>query len=231
MPNIKVSCSCSPRFIIVAVGAASLGVAIWSYMEQDGVNCGENGKPPLLGWIFGTGISYLIIGMTYTSDSDGHGTPSSGSHGTQSSGSGGHVTQSNVSGGHDTQFSKLSNLFIFAWTVVGGISLWRDGTDCKQVNSLVWKMGLSAVILSIIVSCCCGGFEFWYSNTDQVMGQNQVEETERNQDEEMGRSQDEEVGRAQDEEMGRNQDEEVGRNQDEATLHQKRSYFDFWRQD
>ena len=28
-------------------------------------NCGQNGKPPLLDWVFGTGISFMIITVSY----------------------------------------------------------------------------------------------------------------------------------------------------------------------
>ena len=28
-------------------------------------NCGQNGKPPLLDWVFGTGISFMIITVSF----------------------------------------------------------------------------------------------------------------------------------------------------------------------
>jgi hypothetical protein len=149
MPVVHASefavCGISTTFILFAVGASSLGIAIWSYVQQGGVNCGQDGKPPLLEWILGTGIAYLIIAIAYS-----------------------RVKQGEAKGCAMFVVSA-SHMFIFAWMIVGAVSLWRDGTDCEQVNSIVWKMGISAVIISIIL-CMCGGYMFTAVSTDEEMG-------------------------------------------------------------
>ncbi|KAG7344533.1 hypothetical protein IV203_022541 [Nitzschia inconspicua] len=151
MPVFRASefavCGISTTFILFAVGASCLGVAIWSYVQQGGINCGQNGKPPLLEWILGTGISYLIIACAYSRVKQGN----------------------NKTKGLGMFIVSSSHVFIFAWMIVGAVSLWRDGTDCEQVNSIVWKMGLSAVIISIIL-CLCGGYMFNAVYTDEEMG-------------------------------------------------------------
>jgi hypothetical protein len=120
-------CCFSTTFVLFAVGVSSLGVAIWCLVKQGGVNCGENGKPPLLNWVLGTGISYLIIAVAYARIEKGK------------------------ARGCSFYIANVSQTFIFAWMIVGAVSLWRDGTDCETINNKLWKMGLSAVIISIVV--------------------------------------------------------------------------------
>jgi len=59
-------CGCSTSFIIFATGIACLVISIMGIKdsrENFGVDCGRDGKPPLLEWVFGTGISFLIISV------------------------------------------------------------------------------------------------------------------------------------------------------------------------
>ena len=139
-------CGCSTTFILFAVGLSSLVVASIEYANANNwdsaVNCGYNGRPPLLEWVFGTGIAYLIICCAYL----------------------------NVSKAGDDAGSCakcvviLSNTFLFAWMIVGAVSLWRDGKDCEQRNITLWRMGYSAVIISIVL-VCCGGYTSYESTT------------------------------------------------------------------
>ena len=59
-------CGCSTSFIIFATGVACLVISIMGIFgdrENFGVDCGQGGKPPLLEWVLGTGISFLIISV------------------------------------------------------------------------------------------------------------------------------------------------------------------------
>ncbi len=101
--------------------------------SQNVVDCGFNGSPPLRQWIFGTGIGYTIIGglmlvlgivmLLFPSILIGY-----------------------------AIFAYVASLFLIAWTIVGGVSLWRDGGDCYNLNYPIWAMGMAAVIISIVLS-------------------------------------------------------------------------------
>ena len=60
-------CGISSSFIIFATGLACLIVAVFRIFEARDVSgqnkkaCGQQGHPPLAKWIFGAGISFLII--------------------------------------------------------------------------------------------------------------------------------------------------------------------------
>ena len=145
--NERALCGISTTFILFAVGAAALAIAIIEIVGKgwdNAVNCGFNGRPPLLEYILGTGIAYLIIACVSTRVSHGRGR------------------------GCAYMILSVSNLFIFSWAIVGAFSLWRDGTDCKALNLMVYRMGYAAVIISFFL-CCCGGFMFTAVYTDEEM--------------------------------------------------------------
>ena len=141
-------CCFSTTFILFAVGLSCLVVSGLEYANasslDEAVNCGFNGRPPLLQWVFGTGIAYLIIWFAYTINSN----------------------CSNCAVDAVGTFPKwvvsLSNTFLLSWSIVGGFSLWRHGRDCQQSNITLFRMGYSAVIISIIL-VCCGGYEIYES--------------------------------------------------------------------
>ena len=137
-------CGCSTTFILFAVGLSCIVVASLEIVNAPNwdaaVNCGYDGRPPLLDWILGTGIAYLIIACAYGDVS----------------------RRGNSAGNCNKCVVILSNTFIFAWMIVGAVSLWRDGKDCEILNITVWRMGYAAVIISIIL-CCCGGYTSYES--------------------------------------------------------------------
>jgi hypothetical protein len=150
--NERALCGMSTTFILFAVAAASLAIALVEIVDKgwDGaVGCGFNGKPPLLEYILGTGIAYLIIACASFRISHGKGE------------------------GCSYMLLSLSNLFVFTWAIVGAFSLWQDGTNCKALNKMLYRMGYSAVIISFFL-CCCGGFMFTavYTEEEKAGGEN-----------------------------------------------------------
>jgi len=101
--------------------------------DNDNIKCGQDGKPPLLQWVLGAGIAFLIITCAFCRVSKGE------------------------AGTVAKLIMAVSNLFIFVWAIVGAFSLWKQGKDCEQINKPLWRMGYAAVLISFIV-CCCGGF-------------------------------------------------------------------------
>jgi hypothetical protein len=93
----------------------------------------STGNPPLWEWVFGTGIAYIIIGVL-----------------------------ADVVGASMLLMEKATirnsvavfvvSGFLFAWMIVGAVSLWRDGGSCGALNYPVWAMGMADVIISIVLS-------------------------------------------------------------------------------
>lgn len=50
------------------------------------------------------------------------------------------------------------------WAIVGAVSLWVKGEDCRTLDPTLYRMGYAAVILSFGV-CCCGGFVGYTQHT------------------------------------------------------------------
>ena len=50
------------------------------------------------------------------------------------------------------------------WAIVGAVSLWVKGEDCRTLDPTLYRMGYAAVILSFFV-CCCGGFVGYTQHT------------------------------------------------------------------
>lgn len=133
----------APATFYLAVGISSMIISVL-HPELD---CGVMGHPPLIKWLFGTGISYIIIGFCNLVA--------------------GVAILSKVFPGAITRYVLgLSGAFTFAWMIVGAVSLWRDGGDCQTVNYVVWAMGTAAVSISVFIVCCVGGVAYKTANDD-----------------------------------------------------------------
>ncbi len=98
--------------LYLAVGVSSLVVSL---QNPDPRVCGFDGQPPLRQWVFGTGIGYSVMGLT-------------------------HLLSSFclcslfcllLGAIPVILVLLLGGVFTFAWTIVGSVSLWRDGADCR----------------------------------------------------------------------------------------------------
>jgi len=49
---------------------------------------------------------------------------------------------------------SLYGLFELIWTIMGGVILWRDSTDCQDLNPSFYKASMAVVIISIILVAC-----------------------------------------------------------------------------
>lgn len=104
------------------------------------MSCGDiNGHPPLPNWLYGTGIAYIIIGVTQFAAP---------------------VLICSVVGIVPWLIiSAFTGVFTFAWAIVGAVSLWRDGLACGQLpqSKPFWIMGNVAVVASLVLvvfNCC-----------------------------------------------------------------------------
>ena len=125
----------------------ALGIACLVMHSLYPATCGAAGSPPLPTWIFGTGISYTIIGASF------------GLLGIL-------MVCSVVLLIPWLVIIIFSGVFTFAWMIVGAVSLWRDGGDCVQLNFPIWQMGMAAVIISIVM-VVCSGFSARSTNENQ----------------------------------------------------------------
>ena len=143
--------------IYLAVGIGCLVVSV----PDPVLNCGLGGSPPLRDWVFGTGISYTIIGGAFLISwlllknsqlrpvYDLHSQPQC-----KKLFSCRHLFSffsSAVALSPTLALVFLAGMFTLAWMIVGSVSLWRDGVDCSFQNFRLWQMGLAAVILSIVL--------------------------------------------------------------------------------
>ena len=142
----------------VAIGIACLVVV----GPRRVVFCGQEGSPPLVHWVYATGISYTVIAGAFffiwvllrTGDNRDPKTISF------------HPDcklpliafllflpffPQKVTLVPSALLIFLSLAFTVAWTIVGAVSLWRDGVDCGTQDFTLWQMGMAAVILSIIL--------------------------------------------------------------------------------
>ena len=121
----------------LAIGIASIIVR----GDHLSPSCGDPGYPPLRDWLLGTGISYTIIGVAFF------------------------LWWFESLHGLLLWVLNVSGVWLFIWSVVGSVSLWRDGGNCQALNFPLWQMGMGAVITSWIM------FAFFsisvkYSNED-----------------------------------------------------------------
>lgn len=131
----------SGGFIYLAIGIAALVIS----EQYSGATCGI---PPadasfqltLQQWVFGTGIAYIIIGSCFSVFAL--------------------VLICSVIGIIPLILVWLfSGLFLFCWVIVGGISVWQYGGDCKTAAYSLWAMGMAAEIITLImvIFACCAG--------------------------------------------------------------------------
>lgn len=116
----------------------ALGIACLVIGMRNNVDCGLDGEPPLRDWVFGTGIAYTVIGGSL--------------------GIGGLVLTLTVIGVIPVIVVGILALpFTFAWTIVGAVSLWRDGADCQSGNYEIWAVAMATVIISfVLIIAMCG---------------------------------------------------------------------------
>ena len=122
--------------IYLALGIACLVIAL----QNPNPGCGLNGQPPLREWVFGTGISYIVIGISF---------------------SGLALLLICLTGGIAVIPLIIvwifAGLFVFAWAIVGAVSLWRDGGDCQTIAYPLWAVAMAAEIVTLIMiffTCC-----------------------------------------------------------------------------
>ncbi len=126
--------------LYLAVGVWSLVAALLNPNPVGSALCGFDGQPPLRDWVYGTGIAYTIIGGT-------------------------HLLSAFLLCSvwclligiiPVILILLLGGMFTFAWMIVGAVSLWRDGGDCRDIAFPIWVAGVFGVISSIaliIVGC------------------------------------------------------------------------------
>jgi hypothetical protein len=147
----EVVCGIPTTVIVLGIGIASLVISIQDREENEEPNCGQGGSPPLRDYLFGTGISYLVIALSF-------------------------FISSGRKGREFPLFSFIlgfSNIFLFCWVIVGCVSLWGNGRDCEENNPRVFKMGIAAVIASIFASCC-GGYHTYSQATSNPQNDEEV---------------------------------------------------------
>jgi hypothetical protein len=106
-------------------------------------NC-SNGSPSLEQWIFGTGISYLILG----------------SFGTVL----GCIYTCKRSKSPDKPhkaallmlilFYIISAAYIITWVIIGSISLWKYSGSCIESNFTLWQIAMADIIISYVLFPC-----------------------------------------------------------------------------
>jgi hypothetical protein len=142
--------------IFLAVGIACLVISV----PELAPTCGLGGSPPLLYWIYGTGIAYTIIGgcfiyvwILFRKDRDVKSVRVQPRSNCAFNESFFFLTLLfSVASLLSTLLIFLSGAFVIAWAIVGAVSLWRDGSDCLDQNFRIWQMGMAAVILSIVLA-------------------------------------------------------------------------------
>jgi hypothetical protein len=119
----------------LAIGIASLVTTILHGRPAD---CGLNASPPISDWLYGSGIAYIIISVIFLA---------SGIYFAYGS-------RHNFTSHHGISNSIVIAmcLFMLAWSIVGSVSLWKQGTDCEITNPAIWQMGFAGVTISILLT-------------------------------------------------------------------------------
>lgn len=117
--------------ILLAVGIASLIISTELPADSVLYRCGLGGSPPLRIWIFGTGIAYTIAGGILLV---------------------GGIMACTVCGLIPLiVVLYVTPMFVLAWSIVGGVTLWKFGVECYDINFRLWQMGMAAEIISLIL--------------------------------------------------------------------------------
>lgn len=139
-------CGCSTSLILMAMGIVSLIWAVNDRNDYKDPRCGVNGKPPLRDWLFGTGISFIIIAIAFI------------------------VTNKRIENkkslGCFGCIAGVSSLFLLSWAIVGAVSI-SKAKDCETIDESLYNVGLAAVIISWIV-WCCGTFTVYETGTSTI---------------------------------------------------------------
>lgn len=126
----------------IALGVAALVIS----QQYKDVTCGtppagDSFQLTLQQWVFGTGIAYLIIGLSFSVFAL--------------------ILVCTIIGIIPLVIIWIfSGLFILCWSIVGGISLWKYGGDCQSAAYSLWAMAMAAEIITLVMiffACCCGG--------------------------------------------------------------------------
>lgn len=126
---------------ISALMYLGLGIAclvIW--YSNPIINCGFTGNPlPLGHWVQGSGIGYSIYGGCCAFAAI--------------------IALSIVGIIPLLLVMFFGGIFVFIWTIIGAVVLWRDGMDCLSANYSLWAVAMATVIspLGLTVIYCLFG--------------------------------------------------------------------------
>lgn len=132
----------STSLLLLVTGAVCLAFAVIDRNENASPTCGVPGYPPVRDWMFGTGISFIIIGVSFIITS---------------------ILQNQA--GIFKWITGLSSTFLFAWAIVGAVSLGRDGQNCQTIDYQLWQVALFGVIMNWII-WAFGGYTTYRTGQD-----------------------------------------------------------------
>ncbi len=103
----------------------SFGIANLIAGKLNSRECGMDGNPPLLTWSYGTGISYITIGLLFVPTLI--------------------LLMSDVK---KPAFFMLilGGLFCTAWTIAGALSCFNHMDECAQLNYPVWSVSFATIV-------------------------------------------------------------------------------------
>lgn len=120
----------STSLILVAVAVMSLVVSIKDRHDNPlQPTCGASGKPPLRDWLFGSGISFLLIAFSYIFTS----------------------SSPEEAGIIFNCITALSSTFFFVWAIIGAVTLGNHAIDCRTLDPTMWSVGVAAVVINWLV--------------------------------------------------------------------------------
>eukprot|EP00531_Pseudo-nitzschia_arenysensis_P003116 CAMPEP_0116122506 /NCGR_PEP_ID=MMETSP0329-20121206/4251_1 /TAXON_ID=697910 /ORGANISM="Pseudo-nitzschia arenysensis, Strain B593" /LENGTH=115 /DNA_ID=CAMNT_0003616359 /DNA_START=28 /DNA_END=372 /DNA_ORIENTATION=+ len=103
-------CGVSTSFLIFAIGIACFVIGILGFFDEGAFECGKNAKPPLVIWVFGTGVAFTLIACSFWRVSSGKG------------------------GIREKWILGAANLFVVIWAFVGIMSMFKYEGDCRDSN-------------------------------------------------------------------------------------------------
>ena len=77
-------------------------------------------------------------------------------------------TKSGLASVYGCILGTIYTLFSIAWTIIGGISLWRDNLDCgpERFHDMFW----ASVIIHFILLCCICGCSIGFTARTNLLG-------------------------------------------------------------
>ncbi len=108
----------------------SFGIANLIAGKLNSGECGMDARPPLLTWSYGTGISYITLGLLFVPTLI--------------------LLMSDVK---NPAFFMLilGGLFSTAWTITGALSCFNHMDECAQLNYPVWSVSFATIVSFIMV--------------------------------------------------------------------------------